>query len=616
MAAGPAAASRTGATTSAGALRSRLGRRFVLLFGVGALLPLVIFAGLSVTRVSQRLDAELQATLHDAAKASGMGVAARFAQVAGDLRLAADLVQAWGASGERDVSAALRGQLQEHCDALWVMRGRQAAALVGVGGAPALTLSTAQQAHLAGGAPLVVVDGGGDEMLMLLEVSDPRGSSRDASRLVARIRASWFWDPQELRGERCEFAACGPSGRVLYHTFSAPPAGEALAASVSKRASSGALAWEVGGVPQLGRYWHAFLRPQYGVDLWMIQSRDLADASAVSRAFERDFWLTAAGTLLCVVLLGLVTMRRTLDPIVSLRDATRRLGRGDLDARVDVAQTDEIGELGAAFNDMADRLRENIARRERTEQELVASRDAALAAAKAKAEFVTNVSHEFRTPMAEVLGAAEILAQEDDVDDAVREEFSKIALHGAERLASLLDDVLELDSDGAGARGAVDLMQTVRDAVAAMPAADRQRIDCAIEDGLPELWGDRAALTTCWRRLLDNAAKFSVSSQRIELRGRRVAGGVRVDVVDRGVGIAPGDLEAVFEPFCQVGRDQLVEKARGAGLGLALVRATVEAHGGAVRAVSREGAGSTFTVTLPARAPELSLRSPPSSSPL
>ena len=594
-----AAASLVEGAAPAGALRSRLGRRFMLLFGVGALLPLVVFAGLSVTRVSQRLDAELQTTLHDAAKSSGMGVAARFAQVAGDLRLAADLVRTWRDGSVRAAGEALRGQLLEHCDAMWVVRRGRADALIGARALPTLDLSAAQEAHLAQGAPLVVVGGGGDAMLMLLQ---PAEAAFAQTRLIAHIRPSWFWDPQELRGESCEFAACGPSGQVLYHTFSTPPASEVLAASVSRRASSGALTWDVGGVPQLGRYWHAFLRPQYGVDLWMVQSRVQADAYAVTRAFERDFLLTAAGTLLCVVLLGLVTMRRTLDPIVSLRDATRRLGAGDLDARVDVTQTDEIGELGVAFNDMADRLRETVARRERTERELVASRDAALAAARAKAEFVTNVSHEFRTPMAEVLGAAEILSQDGEVEDAVREEFSKIALHGAERLANLLDDVLELDTGGVGARVRVDLGGTVRDAVASMPASIRARVTCVVEAELPAVWGDPAALTSCWRRLLDNAAKFSAPQDPIELRARTVAGALRVDVLDRGVGIAPADLEAVFEPFSQVGRDQLVEKARGTGLGLALVRATVEAHGGSVAAFSRRGVGSTFSVTLPAGA--------------
>ncbi|MEC8652712.1 MAG: HAMP domain-containing sensor histidine kinase, partial [Planctomycetota bacterium] len=388
--------------------------------------------------------------------------------------------------------------------------------------------------------------------------------------------------------------------RILYHTFGRQPENELLAASVARRESSGSLEWEVDGVPHLGRYWHAFLRPQYGVDLWVLQSRSQAEAFAVGRSFERGFWLTAACTLLCVVLVGLVTMRRTLDPIMSLRDATRMLGGGALDVRVDIEAKDEFGELGLAFNDMAARLQENIAQRERTERELVTSRDAALAAVKAKAEFVTNVSHEFRTPMAEILGAAEILTQiGDDPDGGVREEFSAIALHGAKRLARLLDDVLELGETGNSRRGQLDVSATVGAAVEGLPREVRARVHVRADHGLPSLSGDEQGLGSTWRRLLDNAAKFSASSAPIDVDVERAGDDVVVRVRDQGVGIAPADLAAVFEPFSQVGRDQLVDKAQGTGLGLALAKAVVEAHGGAISAESTLGAGTTFTVRLP-----------------
>ena len=581
----------TSAPGVTGALTSRLGRRFVLLFALGALLPLIAFAGLSVTRVQQQTRADLRVALHDAAKSSGMSVAARLGQVAGDLRLAADLVRSRSAGAGWSDGDALAGQVQQHCDAVWLLGGDRAEVLFGEGEPPLTALVDAQRGHLARGMPLVLLEDDGLLMLLQLEAHE---------RLVGRVRADWFWDPQELRGASCQFAACAPDGRVLYHTFAHPPSDELLAASVTRRDASGSLEWQVDGEPHLGRYWHVFLRPQYGADLWVVQSRSQADALSVARSFERSFWLTAACALLCVVLVGLVTTRRTLDPIVSLRDASRRLGRGQLDARVDVATRDEVGELGAAFNEMASRLQENIARREQTERELVASRDAALAAAKAKAEFVTNVSHEFRTPMAEVLGAAEILTQLDDgVDRAAREEFSEIALHGARRLAKLIDEVLELSDTSSAEHCALDVCATLRAAIEEMPAEVRARIGCDLATGLPPVWGDRDALVATWRRLLDNAAKFSAPDAQILVEAELVRGAVEVRVVDHGVGIAAADLEAVFEPFAQVGRDQLVEKAEGTGLGLSLAKAAVETLGGEIAASSGPAPGATFTVRLP-----------------
>jgi len=572
-----------------------------LLFAIGALLPLIVFAVLSVTRVSQQMQSDLRTALHDAAKASGMGLAARFGQVTGDLRLTADLVTRWRADGAWPAGETLKGQVREHCDAIWLLEQGRVQGLIGDKSLPRFSLTAAQQDHLNRGIPLVHLDGvtgdGSDVILMLLKL-DPRAS--DDAVIVAQLRAFWFWEPQELRGANCQFAACDPRGRVLYHTFASPPATELLAASVTRRESSGSLEWEVDGVPHLARYWHAFLRPQYGVDLWVVQSRSQAEAFAVGRSFARDFWLTAACTLLCVVLVGLITMRRTLDPIVSLRDATRRLGRGELDIRVDIGAKDEFGELGSAFNDMAARLQDNIAHRERTERELVASRDAALAAVKAKAEFVTNVSHEFRTPMAEILSATEILTQIDgDAEEGVREEFSAIALHGAKRLAQLLDDVLELGDSKACDQAMVDVGATVEEAIAGMPTEVRERIRSRCSDGMPLVVGDPDGLTATWRRLLDNAAKFSATSALIDVSVERLGESIVVRVADHGVGIASADLETVFEPFSQVGRDQLVEKAHGTGLGLALAKAVVDAHSGEVVASSRPGGGATFTVSLP-----------------
>ncbi len=585
-----------------GALGSRLGRRFVTLFALGALLPLVAFAGLSATRVSQQMEADVGAALHSAAKSSGMSVAARLGQLAGDLRLTADLLQSRRADGVvaqafalRGQAAALRGQVEEHFESVWLFRDGVAESLLGAGAPPDAELSEAQEAHVEGGAPLAMVEGDGSGLVMVLRLGD------GDARLFGRARSSWFWDAEELRGVDCEFAAYDRLGRALFHTFGEVPRSELLAAGVTRQAASGALDWAVDGEPHVARYWHAFLRPQYGLDLWVLQSRSRAKAFAVDLAFLRSFWLTAACTLLCVVLVSLVQMRRTLGPIVSLRRATHRLGRGELDARAEVSSRDELGELGQAFNDMAGRLQENVQMREQTERELVRSRDEALAAMKAKSAFVTNVSHEFRTPMAEILSAAEILTMLDGSEsDRDREEFSEIALHGARRLATMLDDVLELNEAAEGAPTSTDVLATVEAAVLGLPEATRARVHVESQRDLAPVTAVHDRLVELWSRLLDNAVKFSGSDSPVELTLRAAGAGVVVEVADRGVGIAAEDLPRIFEPFAQVGRDLMTDKASGAGLGLTLAKATVELFGGRIGVQSELGEGTTVSVRLPA----------------
>lgn len=581
---------------AANALTSRIGRRFVTLFAVCALLPLIVFATLSVNRVASQMNADLRRELHTAAKTSGMGVAAQFEQIASDLALAADLVQNWGAQGAWSDASVLRDQVGNRCEAMWLVDGADTQELFGGQSFPAVTVDATARAHLDAGKPVVRFYGETPELVMMRDVDPDDGVDK---RVVAKVRRDWFWEPDNLRGSNCEFAAVGERGRLLFHTFRDPVRTHRVTTGLAQ-SSSGTIEWEVDGESHLARYWHVFLKPQYDFDMVVVQTRSRAEALAVGESFVNWFWLTAACTLLFVVLTSLVQMRRTLDPILTLRDATQRLGQGDLATRVRIDRVDEFGELGLAFNDMAHRLQENISKREQTERELVASRDEALAAAKAKAEFVTNVSHEFRTPMSEILGAAEILTQLESGDDEARQEFSGIALHGAQRLARLLDDVLKIGEQRDATKVSLDVTASVAAAVDSLPESVRSRVVTNAPTELPNVVADGGQLTEVWARLLDNAGKFSADDAPIEVRVFEVEGRVVVEVEDHGAGIAAEDLDAIFEPFAQVGRDQMTDKATGTGLGLTLAKATVEAHGGRINVRSKPGVGSTFVVSLPA----------------
>jgi signal transduction histidine kinase len=581
-----------------GILTSRLGRRLIALFLGCALLPLIGFAWVTLSRVTDQMNADLREALHNGAKTSGMGLAARLAQVAADLTLVAELVEQepHGGAGQ---TPQLHEQVAARCSALWLATGDQRRVLRGQPTVALPELDAAGHRHLAAGKALVRVVGSPPQLVMLRAV----GEVAAGRLLVAELRGDGFWDPQELRSPGAEFAVLDAGGRVLLHSFDALPQLAPLLATLARQPTSGTFDWVADGEQHVARYWRAFLSPQYEMDLIVVQSRPYREAGEVIAAFVRWFLLTAACTLLCVLFVSLVQMRRTLGPIVSLTEATRGVARGDLGVRVSIRSRDEFGELGNAFNHMTAQLQENVRRRELTERELVASRDAALAAARAKAEFVTNVSHEFRTPMAEILGATEILAQMDDGDAAVRREFAAIAFQGATRLARLVDDVLQLGSTTTWEVAATDVAATLRAAVASLPAAVAQRVRCDVATDLPTVMAVEHRLLDVWCRLLDNAQKFSPRDAVIEVRACSRQGEVVVEFVDQGVGISRLDLQTIFEPFRQVGRDQLTEKAHGTGLGLTLVRNTIERLGGRVEVDSELGSGSTFRVVLPVAAP-------------
>jgi signal transduction histidine kinase len=595
-------------------LGSRIGRRFIALFTGCALLPLAIFAWLATSRTTLQMRADLQTSLHNGAKTAGMGVAARLSQVAGDLALARELLQRAGPQGLALVGRSLQRHVGERCAAVWVEAGDATELLCGDQPEPLEPLGDADLQHLKAGKPLVRLVGQ-PLRLVMIAAADPADPQRE--RFIAKIRHEWLWDAEELRSPGSECAAYDNHWRPLFHTFRTLPEVEPLLTAASpngSNASSGTVEWSADGEACLARYWRLFLKPQYGFDMFVVQSRSQRDAFQVIDSFSRSFVLTAVGTLLLVMFASLVQMRRTLQPIMSLHAATQLVRNGDLEARVSLGSSDEFGELGRAFNEMTAELGENVRRRAATERELVSSRDAALAAARAKAEFVTNVSHEFRTPMTAILGAAEILTG-DGVDEPIRVEFAAIALQGAKRLAQLVDDVLELGSSTPWELTTTSPEATIVDALAGLPEAVRGRVRLDLAPELPAIEADGPRLAEVWVRLLDNAAKFSPSDSPIDLRARQSDGQLQVTVTDYGVGISRVDYERIFEAFCQVGRDQLTDKASGTGLGLTLVRNAVERHGGRIEVDSELGNGATFRVFLPLSGSPLSGSHPSGSHP-
>ena len=357
------------------------------------------------------------------------------------------------------------------------------------------------------------------------------------------------------------------------------------------------------GEAWIGRARSLFLVPAWRLDWLIVHGRPREILMASSDLFRR-LYLSSLGLALIVVTgIGVAQLLRTLEPIQQLRDATRKIADGDLEVRVAIDRHDEFGELGRSFDAMTERLLENIRRREQTERELVVARDEALAAARAEAAFLTNVSHEFRTPLTGIQSSAEILRDFADEPAEIRQEFVDTIVEQSRWLARLVEDVIAVSgmgSDGvARPQDEVEVVPTILAAVGALGPAVVERVQIEVPEDPPLVRGDADQLEALWTRLLDNACKFSDPADPVTVRVHAESDEIVVAVEDNGCGIAPEDHEAIFERFRQVGRDQLTDKAVGTGLGLSLAREIVRIHGGHVEVDSALGEGATFRVVLP-----------------
>ncbi len=235
----------------------------------------------------------------------------------------------------------------------------------------------------------------------------------------------------------------------------------------------------------------------------------------------------------------------------------------------------------------------------------LSDRTATRATERIRVDFVANASHELRTPLASLIGFIETLEDANGPDEApVRERFLKIMAGEARRMQRLVDDLISLS------RIEADKHRTPSDTIAlgalARETADtlrgdktKDRIELAIEDGLPPVSGDRAQLSQLLHNLVGNALKYGDPAKAVRVKVVRSGTTmIKLAVADEGEGIAPQHLPRLTERFYRVdaGRSR---QAGGTGLGLAIVKHIVERHRGRLDITSTQGVGTTVTVLLP-----------------
>lgn len=335
--------------------------------------------------------------------------------------------------------------------------------------------------------------------------------------------------------------------------------------------------------------------------VWMPTSQTMA--SVRSAAVRLAVILLAA--MVGVVAIGAALSRFLLAQVRPLVATNRALGAGDLTARAPVLGTDELGELAAGVNQMADALQASHENLEARVHERTAEVERLL---RERTDFFTAVSHEFRTPLAIILGQAEMLSDPSfEKKAAWFAQAGPVLKDAGGQLLDFVNDILEIAKADAGR---IDLnieevrvasvLRDLRPAVEQLAASGDIRAEVKVPRRLPAVRADVARLRQVVLDLVDNAVKYTPAGGRVRVTAAAVGESVEILVADTGVGIPPEEVGRLFEPFYRVKGTRTQKGQPSSGLGLALVQRLVEAQGGTVRFESTLGEGTTFVVSLPA----------------
>ncbi|MBP2633495.1 MAG: integral rane sensor signal transduction histidine kinase [Firmicutes bacterium] len=292
--------------------------------------------------------------------------------------------------------------------------------------------------------------------------------------------------------------------------------------------------------------------------------------------------LVVAGTMMLGIgaVVSYYLARSIAVPVIKLNKAVNDVAAGNLDSTVAVTRQDEVGQLATAFNEMTVKLKSSTVLRQR---------------------FLAGVAHELRTPLTILKANLEGIA--DGVITADQEQIHSLT-EEVDRLTKLVGELRELSFLEAGQANPeyrkVDVVNTLRQVIQkSRPLATEKNLLLTIEINEPisTIWADITMLQQMVYNLIMNGIRYTTEGG-IKVTVVQTSEAIEIAVIDTGIGIAEEDIEHIFDHFYRVDQAR-TKKSGGTGLGLALVKQMVLAHGGQVYVTSTLGQGSTFTLRLP-----------------
>jgi signal transduction histidine kinase len=430
-----------------------------------------------------------------------------------------------------------------------------------------------------------------DDLLPTATVAVRLGAQEASGWLVGRLNLEELWRMVDrIRvGEQGIALLMGPQGRLLAHgdanEKSRVARGDNLLThpvlqALAEAGSNGTYARAASAEYEARRGWMLGVAAHIPALGWtVIVEQPQSEAFAIAASLQSQLGVAIALALAVMVAVGYYWGRGFIEPILALMRGTRALAEGRLEARVPVATTDEIGQLGQAFNNMAERLVELQEDVKKKERQAVFGRVA------------VGLVHDLSHPIQNIGNSCKLIVKMFD-DQEYRETFRRTVERELAEVKRMMDDLRNIAKPIPLEKFPLDVNRALAELAETMQTtAERAGLTLETDLVFGPLYveGDLFALNRVYRNLLMNAFQATAPGGQVVIRSLRQNDEAIVEIADNGCGIAPDRLENIFEDF-------VTTKRRGLGLGLAISKKVVEQLGGTIAVASQVGRGTTFTL--------------------
>lgn len=283
------------------------------------------------------------------------------------------------------------------------------------------------------------------------------------------------------------------------------------------------------------------------------------------------------------LVVGRMVSRRVLTPIKTMNELTREIAFEKMEGRIPLGTADdELNELAKTLNAMLDRLQGGINKQK---------------------QFVSDASHELRTPAAVIKGYIEFIETYGTADEALLKENLKVIGSEAQNMQALLENLLFLSRTDQHRqklnKKTLDLDDIVGDVMSKMKTVVKTHKVELLKNEPAKIFGDETTIRQMIRIFLDNAVKYTPEGGRISVASTRNGKKILLAISDSGIGIAPENCKKIFDRFFRIDSEDLVSEANGSGLGLSIAKWIADSHGISISVDSELGKGTTFTLTIP-----------------